>query len=181
MICSTLSGMLAIKHPTLGVLVREDGMVFNRVKGCNGSRSYNYKWTNGSINSHSGYHYVMIRGNRYRVHRLVAEAFIKNPENKPTVDHINRIRNDNRVCNLRWATHKEQNENSSTVLNRADYGVRYCENFREYDKKYRIAHREDIRARRREYYKSHREEFSEYARKYQEKKKQDRLAAKESQ
>ena len=47
----------------------------------------------------------------YRVNILVANAFIPNPDNKPTCDHINRVRYDNRVENLRWATYSEQNKN----------------------------------------------------------------------
>ena len=49
------------------------------------------------------------------IHRLVAEAFIPNPENKPTVDHIDGDRQNNSIDNLRWATYSEQNSRFKTV------------------------------------------------------------------
>lgn len=51
------------------------------------------------------------------IHRLVAQAFIPNPENKPCIDHINCVRSDNRLENLRWVTHKENNNNPITREN----------------------------------------------------------------
>jgi len=45
------------------------------------------------------------------IHRLVAEHFIPNPNNYTQVDHINRIKTDNNVSNLRWVTHRENQHN----------------------------------------------------------------------
>lgn len=66
-----------------------------------------------TLNRRNGYYYVdLYRGNKRTkrpVHRLVALAFLANPENRPTVDHIDGNRTNNNVDNLRWATFSEQN------------------------------------------------------------------------
>lgn len=132
MICSTLSGKLAIKHPKLGILVREDGAVFNRV-----TVSKRLCWTFGNLQKNSGYRYVMINYKRFRVHRLVAECFIPNPEHKPTVDHINRNRSDNEATNLRWCDYREQKKNTITYDNCIDrWGVSAVDDKREYKRRY---------------------------------------------
>lgn len=44
-------------------------------------------------------------------HRLIAEAFIPNPENKPEIDHINGVKSDNRIKNLQWCNRIENRNN----------------------------------------------------------------------
>jgi len=69
------------------------------------------------INDGRVYHKVNLGlNNQRKVHIIVALAFIPNPEGKPTVDHINRDSQDNRVSNLRWATYSEQNLNQHHAL-----------------------------------------------------------------
>ena len=81
-----------------------------RVKSLNYSRTGKENILSPGLNS-GGYYTVSLFKNgeikKFRVHRLVALAFIPNPENKPCVDHINGVRTDNCVKNLRWCTQKE--------------------------------------------------------------------------
>lgn len=63
-----------------------------------------------------GYIQVNLSGRMYLLHRLVATAFIPNPENKPFINHKDGVRNNNHVSNLEWVTQSENMRHSYDVL-----------------------------------------------------------------
>ena len=75
--------------------------------------------------SNNGNGYMMVRlckngkAKKYYLHRLLAQTFIDNPEDKPQVNHINENRSDNRLENLEWVTQKENNNHGNHNLNAA--------------------------------------------------------------
>jgi hypothetical protein len=73
-------------------------------------KTYREHYMVGSYNN-GGYKRLLLNRDGVRTyanfHRLVALAFIPNPENKKTINHINGIKDDNRVVNLEWATLQE--------------------------------------------------------------------------
>ena len=76
----------------------------------NGAREINGELRKLKIHQSGYYHLGLTKDGKtkYRlVHRMVAQAFIPNPETKPQVNHIDGVKKNNNVSNLEWATHKE--------------------------------------------------------------------------
>lgn len=88
--------------------VYEDGMIVNKRSGKEVK----------CVKKSNGYMQVTLYNDTvetWLVHRLLAKLFIPNPDNKPCVEHINADRSDNRLCNIRWATYTENNNNPITL------------------------------------------------------------------
>ena len=86
--------------------INKEGQITNKETG------KTIKW----LISRHGYYYCHLwanNGNRYiRMHRLLALAFIPNPNNYPLVRHLNDIKTDNRLENLAWGTMSENIKDS---------------------------------------------------------------------
>jgi len=79
----------------------------------------------------NGYYYIKLKKDKIEyhnlIHRLIAQTFIPNPNNLPCIDHINQYKHDNRPCNLRWVTHKDNSRNRDIGKNNTSgiLGVRF--------------------------------------------------------
>ncbi len=106
------------EHPVhKGYFVTEDGRVFTT-------------WTRYGIGTNlkeltqqidkQGYSQVKLKGVRKRVHRLVAETFIPNPNNSPCVNHKNEVKTDNKTENLEWCDIAYNNAYSHSKIHKLE-------------------------------------------------------------
>ena len=120
---------------------------------------------------------LMVNGKQkaFYVHRLVAQAFIPNPDNLPEVNHINEDKYDNRVENLEWCTHS-YNMKYGTRMDRVRQTMIESGNWQDYSgfsdeekkemwkkksKEWREKNQEHIKEWRREWWKNNKEQYTE--------------------
>lgn len=88
----------------------DDGRIFNTLT---------QKFLKGSIGEH-GYHYYRLFKNNskkmFYTHRLVAEAFLDNPNNLPVVNHIDGNKQNNSITNLEWVSYSDNMEHWHSCL-----------------------------------------------------------------
>lgn len=104
---------------------------FGRIRSCDryvNSKSGSKRLVRGNIHNcyvgHGGYYYISLyKDNKHRLctlHRLIAKAFLPNPNDLPCIDHINTDRKDNRIDNLKWVSYLENNKNEITIKHKKE-------------------------------------------------------------
>ena len=142
-----------------------------------------------------GYLVVSLQYKMFRVHRLVAQAFILNPDNLPQVNHKDENKANNRVDNLEWCDSKYNNNYGTariraketaikngyfTGLSKKEYMKKYNQDNKdklkelrkEYFQKYYQENKDKIKDNVRSYYQNHKKEYNERKKEYRRKKKE---------
>lgn len=105
-----------IFKPVVGYEGKYEISTNGNVKSLNYARSGKPKMLKPRLDG-KGYPFVTLGNKQFRIHRLVAIAFLKNNYNKPQINHIDGCRINNNICNLEWCTSKENMIHRSNTLN----------------------------------------------------------------
>lgn len=142
---SSLGRVKNIPHWVTRGYVKKDGVriidrLFVKEKILTPKKKYHHRNRNKSSDVYY-FGFSLRKGGKYinkMLHKIIAEAFVPNPENKPCIDHINGDPLDNRIENLRWCTYKENNNNPVTKERKAisSKGVNKCRKHTEGFKQY---------------------------------------------
>ena len=119
-----------MEHETTEKWSHIDGLPLGYEISSLGNARINYDSFVEPIKIHSttdGYHIIHVLGQTLKIHRLVAQAFLDNPEHKTIVKHKDRNIANNSVNNLEWATYQENSLDEWNMQKRSGKCVRCIE------------------------------------------------------